>query len=343
VQSPNEGIVTIGESTLTGTPPVGVTYFGQQVDIDAPDATVNDPMKFTFVFDCSTLPAEVSTCPAPFAPLAAPAVQALAPTTASVNVNNGSYSPPTASVGQGGSVTWHFGGTRQHSVADTVGLGAGGGRLFNSGNRSPGATYSYSFAAAGQYKYRSYAAGDRASMAGIVSVPVDVSRDTAAPADPVTVTWATSRPSGFRFDVQYRFKTPTGTYGAWKSFRGNTLMPSTSFTGAGLRGQGTYQFRSHLENMNTGKKSGWSDGAATVTVSTTTTGGSGEHIAEVAMFHDDGLGGNVQVPDCTGVDGVVQPGPACTWSETVNGDGDLVVVVYTTHNNRWRGGKVATN
>ncbi|HSS68914.1 MAG TPA: fibronectin type III domain-containing protein [Nocardioidaceae bacterium] len=340
VQSPNAGIVTIGESTLTGTPPVDVTYFGQQIDIDAPDATVNDPMKFTFVFDCTT----ISTCAAPLAPRAAPTeAAALAPTTASVNVNNGSYSPPTASVRQGGAVTWQFGGTRQHSVTDTVGLGAAGGRLFNSGNRNPGATYSYTFPAAGQYAYRSYASGDRASMKGVVSVPVDVSTDTAALSDPVTVTWATSRPSGFRFDAQYRFKTPTGAYGAWRSFRSNSLMTSTSFTGADLRGQGTYQFRSHLENMNTGRKSGWSDGAATVTVSTTTTGGSGEHIDDIAMFHDDGVGGNVQVPDCTGVDGVVQPGPACTWSETINGDGDLVVVVYTTHNHRWRGGKIATH
>jgi CSLREA domain-containing protein len=341
VQTPNAGTVTIGESTLTGTPPAGVTYFGQQVDIDAPDATANNPMTFTFVFDCSVLPAEVSSCSTPFAPLAAPEALAPAPTSASVNVNNGSYSPSISIVRQGGTVSWHFRGTRQHSVADTVGLGAGGGRLFNSGNRNPGSTYSYSFAAAGQYKYRSFASGDRASMKGIVSVPVDVSRDTAAPTDPVTVTWATSRPSGFRFDVQYRYKTPTGAYGGWRSFRSNTLMTSSSFTGAGLRGQGTYQFRSHLENMNTGRKSGWSDGAATVAVSTTTTGGSGQHIAEVAMFHDDLLGGNVQLPDCTGADGVVQPGPACTWSETVNGDGDLVVVVYTTHNNRWRGGKVA--
>ena len=301
-------------------------------------------MKFTFVFDCSTLPAEASTCPAPFAPLGRTCGAALAPTTASVNVNNGSYSPPTASVGQGGSVTWHFGGTRQHSVADTVGLGAGGGRLFNSGNRSPGATYSYSFAAAGQYKYRSYAAGrPRVDDGHRLGARRRLTRHGRA-----------GRPGdghlGDEPAVRVPLRRPVPLQDADRHLRrleelprSNTLMTSTSFTGAGLRGQGTYQFRSHLENMNTGKKSGWSDGAATVTVSTTTTGGSGEHIAEVAMFHDDGLGGNVQVPDCTGVDGVVQPGPACTWSETINGDGDLVVVVYTTHNNRWRGGKVATN
>jgi CSLREA domain-containing protein len=340
VQSPNEGIVTIGESTLTGTPPAGVTYFGQQVDIDAPDATATDPMKFTFVFDCSTLPADVSTCPAPFAPLAAPAT-ALAPTTSSVLVSDGSYSPVTTSVRQGGTVTWSFGGTRAHSVTDKVGLAGGGGRLFNSGSRSPGATYSYSFPAAGSYTYRSFAPGDRSTMTGVVSVPDEVSTDTAAPTDPVTVTWATSRPTGFRFDVQYRYRTSTGTYGSWKSWRSNSLTTSSTFTGAGLRGQGGYQFRSHLENMSTGKKSGWSDPLA-VTVSATTTGGSGVHIANVAMFHDDLAGNNVQLPDCTGADGVVTGGPACTWSETVNGDGDLVVVVYTTHNNRWRGGKVAS-
>jgi plastocyanin len=319
-----------------------VTYFGQQVDIDAPDADANDPMKFTFVFDCSTLPADVSTCAEPLAPPAAPdAAPALAPTTASVNVNNGSYSPATASVRQGGTVTWHFGGTRAHSVTDKVGLANGGGRLFNSGNRNPGATYAYSFVAAGSYAYRSFAPGDRATMTGVVSVPDETSTSTAAPSDAVTVTWATSRPTGFRFDVQYRYRTATGAYGLWKSWRSNSLMTSSSFTGAGLRGQGVYQFRSHLENTGTGKKSGWSD-PVSVTVSSTTTGGSGQHIANVAMFHDDLAGNNVQVPDCTGDDGVVQPGPACTWSEVINGEGDLVVVIYTTHNNRWRGGKVST-
>jgi hypothetical protein len=179
-------------------------------------------------------------------------------------------------------------------------------------------------------------------MAGVVSVPDEVSRDTAAPTDPVTVTWATSRPTGFRFDAQYRYKSPTGSaYGLWKSWRSNSLLTSGSFTGAALRGEGSYQFRSRLENTSTDKKSGWSE-PVIVTVSTATTGGSGEHLDGITVFHDDLAGNNVQLPDCTGDEGVVQPGPACTWSETIRPDGDLEIVVYTTHNNRWRIGKTTT-
>jgi plastocyanin len=330
-RSPNEGIVTIGESAMTGTPEVGVTYFGQQIDIDAPDADAANPLAFTFLFDCSV----VDTCAEPVAPLAA-----LAPTSASVNVRDGFYSPVTTSVAPGGTVTWHFQGTRPHSVTDKIGLANRGGPLFNSGNRSPGSTYAYTFPAAGRYTYRSFAPRDRATMTGVVSVPVTVSSDTAGPSDPVTVTWATSRPTGFRFDVQYRYKTATGSYSSWKSWRTNTLMTSSSFTSA-LRGLGDYQFRSRLENISTGRQSGWSD-PVTVTVSNTPTGGSGQHIDDIAMFHEDPLGNNVQVPDCDGDEGVVDPGPACTWSETIQPDGDLEIIVFTTHNNRWRGGKIAT-
>jgi hypothetical protein len=174
-------------------------------------------------------------------------------------------------------------------------------------------------------------------MTGVVAVPDTVSRDAAGPNDPVTVTWATSRPTGFRFDVQYRFKTAAGSYSSWKSWRSNTLMTSGSFTSA-LRGLGDYQFRSHLENIGTGKKSGWSD-PVTVTVSNAT---DGNHLADFAMFHEDDAGVNHEVLDCASDDGSVSPLPACTLSETIRPDGDLEIVVLTTHNNRWRGGKTTT-
>ncbi len=54
------------------------------------------------------------------------------------------------------------------------------------------------------------------------------------------------------------------------------------------------------------------------------------------MFHETEVG-NVEVLDCTGPDGVAQPGPACIWSETILAGGDLQIVVYTSHNGRWRG------
>ena len=59
------------------------------------------------------------------------------------------------------------------------------------------------------------------------------------------------------------------------------------------------------------------------------------------IFHET-VGGNVQVPDCTGPEGVAQPSPSCTWSETILANGDLQVVVFTTENGRWRPSRVAT-
>jgi hypothetical protein len=57
VTSPNSGTVTIQETSVTGTPPTGFGFIGQQVNITAPDASVADPLILVFEIASSSLPA----------------------------------------------------------------------------------------------------------------------------------------------------------------------------------------------------------------------------------------------------------------------------------------------
>jgi CSLREA domain-containing protein len=322
VDTPNGGVVTIGEGAVTGTPPPGVTYIGQQIDVDAPDATAGNPMRFTFVFDCSVLPGP-SRCPT-----APPA------TSADVQVKDGFYKPSAVAVGQGGTVNWAFTGTRGHTVTEADGLGPSGTPLFSSGVLAPGSAYSQAFPGAGTYNYKSKATGDPTSMRGTVAVPVAVSQPTGGPSTAIEIRWATQSVPGYRFDVDYRYRAPgTTTYSTWAKWIPDPTDPSAVFTASSLSGAGDYQFRARLQNNTTGRTVDWSP-AASVTI----LGGDGpNHLSDFNVFHETDAD-NVEVPDCTGPDGVVEPGPACVWSENLRPDGDLEIVVLTTHNNRWRVG-----
>jgi CSLREA domain-containing protein len=326
VFTPNPGIVTIGESAITGTPPAGATYVGQQVDIDAPDASATDPMRFAFVVDCSALEPKLGpgSCPA-----------ADPPTSASVQVRDGSYKPSNVTVGQGRTVTWSWVGSRSHSVTDADGVGASGTPLYSSGTLPPGSTYSYTFAAAGSYNYKSKASGDPTSMKGTVSVPVEVAQPTGSTDTAIEVTWASAEAEpGYRFDVQYRYRAPgTTTYSQWKAWIPDPTAPSKTFLASALKGAGDYQFRTRLERSSTGRTSDWSP-AASVTI---TAGDGAQHLAAFSVFHETAAG-NTEVPDCTGPEGVAEPAPSCVWSETILPDGDLEIVVFTTVNGRWRAG-----
>jgi CSLREA domain-containing protein len=325
VFTPNAGTVTIGESAITGTPPEGANYVGQQVDIDAPDASATDPLRFRFVIDCSAL-----------APKLGPGSCSSAdpPMSANVEVRDGSYAPSAVTIGQGGSIAWSWVGTRSHSVTDAFGIGPSGSPLFSSGIRSPGSTYSYTFAAAGSYVYKSKASGDPTAMKGTVNVPVKVSQPTGGVDSAIEVTWATGTLPGFRHDVQYRYRAPGATtFSLWKTWIPDPTAPSKTFVASALKGAGDYQFRSRLENASTGRTAGWSP-PASVTI---TAGDGAQHLAAFSVFHETEAG-NVEVPDCTGPDGVVEPVPSCVWSETLLPDGDLEIVVYTTINGRWRAG-----
>ncbi|HSS66899.1 MAG TPA: hypothetical protein VLK34_00005, partial [Nocardioidaceae bacterium] len=230
-----------------------------------------------------------------------------------------------------------FAGARSHSVTDALCLGSKAAPLFPSGPRSPGSTYSYSFPAAGSYSYKSTAKGDPKTMTGTVNVPVVVSQPTGTPDTSIQVTWATSALAGFKFDVQYRYRAPGASdYSLWNTWLPYPSAPSASFVASTLQGAGDYQFRSRLKNASTFNLSGWSP-AASVTIARAD---GTQHLADIAVFHETDTD-NVEVPDCTGGDGVAQPAPSCVFSETIRPDGDLEIVVLTTHNNRWRVGKVA--
>jgi CSLREA domain-containing protein len=325
VFTPNAGTVTIGESAITGTPPEGANYVGQQVDISAPDASATDPMRFRFVVDCSALAPKLGpgSCPS-----------ADPQPSANVQVRDGSYAPSAVTVGQGGTVSWSWVGAKSHSVTDAFGIGPSGTPLFSSGIRPPGSAYSYPFAAAGSYVYKSKAYGDPTSMKGTVKVPVRVSQPTGSVDSAIEVTWATGTLPGFRHDVQYRYRAPgTTTFSLWKTWIPDPTAPSKTFVPSALKGAGDYQFRSRLENASTGRTADWSPPAS---VTITASDGS-QHLAAFSVFHETEAG-NVEVPDCTGPDGVAEPAPSCVWSETLLPDGDLEIVVYTTINGRWRAG-----
>lgn len=58
VTSPNAGTVSVTElSAITGTPPIGFSFFGQEVSITAPSATANSPLILIFQIDASRIPA----------------------------------------------------------------------------------------------------------------------------------------------------------------------------------------------------------------------------------------------------------------------------------------------
>lgn len=54
--SPNGGTVSITESTTDGDPPAGFEFLGQQVTIEAPDATAGDPLVIVIRIDASLIP-----------------------------------------------------------------------------------------------------------------------------------------------------------------------------------------------------------------------------------------------------------------------------------------------
>jgi CSLREA domain-containing protein len=319
------GAVSIAEGAMTN--PDAGTYYGQQVDITAPDAPADDPMRFTFVTDCSVLPAEVTTCPAP-SPLR---TSSLAADTAEVEVRNGGYRPSRVEVDPGGTVTWSFLGSDRHSVTDRLGLGPRRTPLYDSGLRRDG-TWDRDFVAAGTYRYGSSARGSSTSHRGFVEVPVVLSHPSAEVGDSVDVTWASTAPTGFRFDVQRRLVPEDSAPGRWQAFRTNVRVTSATYD---LDAVGSYQFRARFENAQTGRATSWSPVASVAATEPVT---DDRYLPDIRMFHEPTGGVNAAVPECSGADGLVQPLPSCVWSEEVLADGDVRIVVLTTVNGRWRTG-----
>jgi hypothetical protein len=56
VTTPNAGTVSINETAITGTPPPGFQFLGQQISITAPPATAEVPLVIVFTLDSSKVP-----------------------------------------------------------------------------------------------------------------------------------------------------------------------------------------------------------------------------------------------------------------------------------------------
>src|SRR5207247_7897374 len=72
-----------------------------------------------------------------------------------------------------------------------------------------------------------------------------------------TVIWASTRPSGYVFDLRYRFK-PAGSTGwkNWATWKNGVSTISSGFVPN--QGAGTYTFRARLRNQSTGRASDYS-------------------------------------------------------------------------------------
>jgi hypothetical protein len=129
--------------------------------------------------------------------------------------------------------------------------------LFQSPILSAGQSYSFTFLAAGAYKYKDNL---HTTLTGVVNVPVGVFPLAGSTATPFTTTWASAAPAtNYVFDVQIR--RPGGTWTNWQravTSQSVAFLPDT--------GAGTYSFRARYHNNANGKFSSWSP-AVSITVS----------------------------------------------------------------------------
>jgi plastocyanin len=173
-----------------------------------------------------------------------------------VTVKDYFFKPLNLQVAQGQAVRWRFRGPSAHTATDSIGLGVGGAPLFDSGSRGAGEVYDFVFQAAGTYPYTSTNA-ESSPMTGAINVPLVASPASGTTNTSFAVTWSPSALSGFRFSVQYRFRSQgSTTWGAWANFRRRQTAPAAAFTPD--QGAGTYQFRSRLQSDSTGRTSEYS-------------------------------------------------------------------------------------
>lgn len=165
--------------------------------------------------------------------------------TVTVNVGGSSFTPQTATAPQGHSVKWSFQGPGDHTVTDTSKMD-----LFDSGTKSPGSTFAFTFLAAGTYTYRSLL---DSGMTGTVKVPMGASPASGTRSTSFTITWSSvATVPYFSFDVEIK-RPGSASFVPWK-----TGVTARSATFTPDSGSGTYAFRAHLVRTRTGKTSGWS-------------------------------------------------------------------------------------
>ena len=162
-----------------------------------------------------------------------------------VTVSDAGFRRRTTIAQQGDTVQWDFtGGT--HSATDASGMG-----LFDSGPRTSGESFQFTFTTAGRYTVDDTFSANT----GTIAVPVRVTPGSGTTSTTFTVTWSSAALSGgFQADIQIR---RPGS--PWRNWRVNqTTTTSATFTPDS--GTGTYQFRARLENA--GGRSRWSQPAS---------------------------------------------------------------------------------
>jgi hypothetical protein len=130
-----------------------------------------------------------------------------------------------------------------HSVADASGMG-----LFDSGPRSPGSSFTFTFGASGTYPIVDPASGNKQSIA----IPMDAQPSTGQIDTTFDVRWAHQAISGYAFDAQIL---RPGSI-EWEDWRiGATALHDRFRPDAGA---GEYSFRARLRNLVNGASSEWS-------------------------------------------------------------------------------------
>jgi plastocyanin len=169
---------------------------------------------------------------------------------ATVSIGDFFFSPTPTMVLQGGTISWHNGGSATHTSTQNAPLS-----LWNTGNLAPEPTSTgVTLRAAGSYPYH---CAIHASMTGVVKVPIKVSPTTGSTSTTFTITLASATQTGFTYDVQ--MKVGSGSFTLWRS---GVTTRTVTFKGA----KGTYAFRSRLHKTSNGATSGYS-AAKTITVS----------------------------------------------------------------------------
>jgi hypothetical protein len=166
-------------------------------------------------------------------------------------VGDTGFSLDSAAVPLGSTTAWTFPTTNlsKHRVRDAQKLG-----LFDSGLRSAGTSYTFTFSAAGTYSAGDTVSADRMQL----TVSPTATPPSGGVTTQFTITWATAPVAGFLFDVQIR--RPGASWADWKT--GVTAL-SAKFTPDA--GTGQYSFRARIRNATSGKASQYSP-AVTITV-----------------------------------------------------------------------------
>ena len=180
-------VVVTGEPTISGFAP-GSGGPGSSVAISGSGFTGATVVRFnglsaTFsvVSDTqitATVPSGASTGPisvtGPGGTSTSAASFTVSASVATVTVKDYVFKPANVQAAQGQVVRWVFKGPSAHTATDSIGLGAGGASLFDSGSMISGETYEFTFEAAGIYPYAS-TESEPSPMTGTIKVPLVVS------------------------------------------------------------------------------------------------------------------------------------------------------------------------